>query len=246
MVDILAFDEMANTIASIQDIDYFMLRNFMDATGRHMGPQGIIGALEELDLLAGPPVMDYVRNAALLFFSTEPERFLPYSQVEIVDKPVPDGSVMTESIIKGPLHIQLETALMYFKRNIVKEHAGKSANFPYEAIKEALVNALCHKSYAAREPVVLTLTPDALEIKSIPGPPQDATIKRNRLVAAFFKELGYSLGRGTGIPRIISAMEANGSPPPVFESDAGRCHFSVILPIHESFQADACRYDMHS
>ena len=48
----------------------------------------------------------------------------------------------------------------------------------------------------------------------------------------FLKELHLTEGRCTGVPKIHKAMEANGSPPAIFETD-DECHyFLTILPIH--------------
>jgi len=90
-------------------------------------------------------------------------------------------------------------------------------NYPYVAFEESIVNAMYH--------------PDRIEILSFPGP--DRSIKqsdiakgklvarryRNRRIGEFFKELKMTEGRCTGIPEIIRAMKANGSPPPLFETD---------------------------
>jgi ATP-dependent DNA helicase RecG len=42
---------------------------------------------------------------------------------------------------------------------------------------------------------------------------------RNRRIGEFLKELNMTEGRGTGIPKILRAMTANGSPPPQFEAN---------------------------
>lgn len=42
----------------------------------------------------------------------------------------------------------------------------------------------------------------------------------------------------TGIPTIITAMQSNGSPPPVFGTDEGRTYFLVELLIHPDIQAE--------
>jgi len=43
-------------------------------------------------------------------------------------------------------------------------------------------------------------------------------------------------GRGTGIPTIIRALENNGSPPPVFDTDEpNRSYFVIEIPIHSDF-----------
>ena len=39
-------------------------------------------------------------------------------------------------------------------------------------------------------------------------------------------------GRGTGIPKILRAIQKNGSPRPVFETDDDRTYFAARFPIH--------------
>jgi len=78
-----------------------------------------------------------------------------------------------------------------------------------------------------------------------PMPPVTATVirtqrhivareYRNRRIGDFLKELRLTEGRGTGFPTIYGAMEANGSPEPVFETDADSTYFLVTLPAHTS------------
>ncbi|MBI5592821.1 MAG: hypothetical protein HY881_20325 [Deltaproteobacteria bacterium] len=58
---------------------------------------------------------------------------------------------------------------------------------------------------------------------------------RNRRIGEFLKELGLTEGRSTGIPKILRAMHANGSPPPIFETDPNRSFFLVRLTAHPQF-----------
>ncbi|MGN0157816.1 MAG: ATP-binding protein [Brotaphodocola sp.] len=58
---------------------------------------------------------------------------------------------------------------------------------------------------------------------------------RNRYIGDFMKELKLVEGRNTGIPTILRAMETNGSQLPIFETDAERTYFTVILPVHNTF-----------
>jgi ATP-dependent DNA helicase RecG len=55
---------------------------------------------------------------------------------------------------------------------------------------------------------------------------------RNRRIGEFLKELKLTEGRGTGIPKILKAMKANGSPKPRFETDDDRTYFIATFPIH--------------
>jgi ATP-dependent DNA helicase RecG len=42
-------------------------------------------------------------------------------------------------------------------------------------------------------------------------------------------------GRNTGIPSILHALDANGSPPPLFETDMDRSYFRITFIIHSAF-----------
>ena len=55
---------------------------------------------------------------------------------------------------------------------------------------------------------------------------------RNRRIGEFLKELKFTEGRATGIPKIMEAMANNGSPAAEFESDEERSYFMVRLPVH--------------
>lgn len=55
---------------------------------------------------------------------------------------------------------------------------------------------------------------------------------RNRRIGEFLKELDLTEGRATGIPKILKVMAANGSPPPLFETDDERSSFVIRLPVH--------------
>lgn len=55
---------------------------------------------------------------------------------------------------------------------------------------------------------------------------------RNRRIGDFLKELQLTEGRGTGFPAIYDALEANGSPKPVFETDDDSTYFLTTIPAH--------------
>lgn len=55
---------------------------------------------------------------------------------------------------------------------------------------------------------------------------------RNRRIGEFLKELDLTEGRSTGVPKILRAMAANGSPIPQFETDDDRLTCVVRLPVH--------------
>ncbi|NOR73691.1 MAG: HTH domain-containing protein [Draconibacterium sp.] len=148
-------------------------------------------------------------------------------------------------------------ALSYIKTNIIKGRVKKYAdraeadrifNYPYEAIEEALANAVYHRNYELREPIEVRVLPESIEIISYNG--IDPSLKqadfekgvvrirryRNRRIGSFLKELELTEGRGTGIPTIIRTLKNNGSPVPVFDTDEpNRTYFVIEIPVHPDF-----------
>ena len=199
------------------------------------------------------------RNVALLFFSDDPKRWFTGASIEVVrfagDRA---GNVQDEHSFRGPLADQVRDCLRYLE-NFSQAHLQKErdrsrvrgwVNYPQIALREALVNAVYHRSYQEDtvEPTKVYLYPDRIEIISYPGPvpglekchlAPDASVPpvpaRNRRIGELLKELRFAEGRLTGLPKIYSAMEQNGSPIPVF--DFGSNYFRVTLSAHPEYAA---------
>ena len=58
---------------------------------------------------------------------------------------------------------------------------------------------------------------------------------RNRRIGEFLKEMHLTEGRNTGFRKILNALEKNGSPKPIFETDPDRLSFCTTLFIHPEF-----------
>ena len=88
------------------------------------------------------------------------------------------------------------------------------------------------------------MLPDRVEIVSHAGADRSLTGEdiqtghvfhrryRNRRVGEFLKALRLTEGRTTGLEKIRRALAQNGSPEPLFETDAARTFFAVTLYIH--------------
>ena len=164
---------------------------------------------------------------------------------------------------KGGLAEQVQDALAYLdnlsgtlvRKNADRPEASAWQRFPGDAVREALVNAVCNRSYRedAPDPIKVNVFPDRMVIASYPGPvpgirrrhfaagaePPEVT-PRNRRIAEFLKELRLAELRLSGIPKMFRAMEANGSPLPEFDFDEDRTYFQVTLrahPIHAAVSA---------
>jgi len=257
------FDDRVNTQASLNDISVTMVRDHLRITKSrlHEFSESLSKAdlLGQMDLVSGPPEMLFPRNVALMLFSEQPERFFPYTHIEVVEFPngADDPEFNERPPFIGPVQQQIIKVVDFFKTNILKEKIIKQPdkaeavrvwNYPMEALEEAIANAIYHRDYQVREPVEIRIYPDSICILNYGGP--DRSIKpdafkigsvkprryRNRRLGDFLKELDLTEGKATGIPRMKKALKENGSPEPFFDFDEDRTFFEVDFYIHPAFK----------
>ena len=252
------FDDRVNQRAGVDDLSKKLVIDFLEEIGSELAEEADQRTMLELgrqmQLVDGPNEAVFPRNVGLMFFNEEPRKFFPVTQIDVVWFPEgPGGDRFTEKTFSGPLHRMTHDALDYIERSYLTEtvikHPGRAeatrvANFPFEAIEEAVVNAVYHRSYEIREPVEVRIGREEIIVLSYPGPDRSVKLERlrqgralsrryrNRRIGEFLKELELTEGRGTGIPKILKAMQENGSPDPIFEFDEDHSYFLVTLPIH--------------
>ena len=254
------YDDRVNYNAKVSDLKPSLIQEFLSDVESDLYQASLSHSVEDIGtdmrIIGGPAELRKPLNVGLMFFNDKPDNFFPYARIEVVDKPDPTGEGMTEKIFTGPLNRQLKDALNYIKNYIIKEKISKSNdkaeadriyNYPYPAVEEALCNAVYHKSYQIGEPVTVMITPEKMEITSLPGPDRtisDSDLKnyhlvskryRNRRIGDFLKELKLIEGRNTGIPTILRSLKVNGSDYPLFETDEDRSYFTITIPIHNEF-----------
>lgn len=119
------------------------------------------------------------KNVGLMFFCLNPQRFFPYAQIDVVQfLDGLGGDTIIEKIFEGPIYQQLREALLYISNTIVQERFQKMLevaevkrffNYPYEAIEEALANAVYHKGYNERDRLRYVSSRTELKLSAIPA-----------------------------------------------------------------------------
>lgn len=142
----------------------------------------------------------------------------------------------------GSLFAQLENAFKYFSQYnkiyayIENLNRIERSDYPPEAIREGLLNALIHRDYSFSGPILASLYEDRFEIISIggivPGLRMEDLLSgvsqsRNEKLSAIFYRLGYIEAYGTGIRRMIECYEGFVEKPK-FAATGGS--FSLTLP----------------
>ena len=262
MANRVPFDERPNPSISLNDISMVLLRDYLAKIGSKLETslytQPLADTLEQMDLMDGPTENRMIKNVAAMMFCEHPEKFFKYTQVDIVI--FPEGRIkgpnnFTETTIYGSVPQLVHGALTFLKNMIIREHVIKQKdvpeskrfyNYPLQALEEAIVNSLYHRSYQEYEPVEISVEPEGIYILSVPGPDRSIskeTIKegnrlhsrryRNRRLGDFLKELDLTEGRSTGIPTIQEELLKNGSPRATIETNDERSFINVFIPIHE-------------
>jgi ATP-dependent DNA helicase RecG len=105
-----------------------------------------------------------------------------------------------------------------------------------EAIREAIINAVCHRDYTEASDIQIRIYDDRLIVWNPGKLPVGITIEdlykphksvlRNRLIAQIFFDIGLIEKWGTGIQRIIDSCKKQNLPIPIFEEYQG---FRVIF-----------------
>ena len=120
-----------------------------------------------------------------------------------IGKFLTDTEIQTTDIVKGNLFAQLEGALeilrtKYLVSNIKYEgiHRRDILEYPYEALREAIINALIHRDYSGTSQIQIRVYPDKLMImnegKLPPEVPAEKlktahlSMPRNKLLAKIF------------------------------------------------------------
>lgn len=265
MANRVPFDDRGNKDISIKDISMILVQDYLRRVQSRLVDtvltQDFSKTLEQLDLWTGPKEDRRLKNVAAMMFSEEPHKFFPYTQVDIVMFPEgviknPNNMIEAPSF-KGSVPTIIRATLDYLRSNIVKERIIKPKNqaesiryfnYPYQALEEAVVNALYHRDYQTREIVEIRVEPHEIAILSYSGPDRsisDADLKeakhlkarryRNRRLGDFLKELSLSEGRSTGIPTIQDELLRNGSPKARIDTDEERSFFLIHIPCHPDF-----------
>ncbi len=264
MAGTIPFDDRINHSSEITDLNSTLIKAHLAEIGSDLLSEAddisFVDLCRRMNLVEGPNEFVKPKNVGLLFFNDAPHKFFSQAQIDVVEFKDETGDRFVEKIFKGPLRQQVISALTYINNIFLVETVQKVPdrpqairffNYPYQAIEEALVNAVYHKSYEIAEPVEVRINSDNIEILSFPGPlpplskdnlmEENVTSRkyRNRRIGELLKELHLTEGRNTGFKKIRNAMKHNGSPKPIFKTDDDRNYFITFLPIHQEAKVEA-------
>lgn len=157
--------------------------------------------------------------ALLLSRSHDKKRYFPYAKVECARFKGTDKRVfLDQATMDDAIHEAIEPCLAFIKKNIAlgatigEIYRQDRWEYPLEAVREALINAIIHRDYAILgSDIKVAIYDDMLEITS-PGPLPDRlsfealgtgrSEIRNRILAPIFKDMKLIEAWGSGIQKM--------------------------------------------
>jgi predicted HTH transcriptional regulator len=235
---LLPFDATFNRYATLDDIDEKKVAEFVRRARKKRNfpfdeTADFSTILARLNLLMDKKVT----NAAILLFGKNPQKFMITSSVKCcqfygnkVEKPIP-----SYHIYDGDVFQLIDQATSFVLTRIdakvgdrkTKTHVDVELELPQDAVREAIVNAICHRDYTSNMSVQVMLFRNRLEIWN-PGhlpfglttdmlKTTHSSLPANPLLARPMYLYGSIEQVGTGTEMIVEQCNDFGLRPPTFE-----------------------------
>lgn len=243
----ISWDAGPSHNATLDDIDAGALRQFLRRAKqeRNMAIEvetPLPEVLEKLELLyEGRP-----SRAAVLLFGKRPQKFLLSAELRCARfKGTEPLHFIDMKVIEGNIIEQVPATMEFIQRHIsmaaeiipTQIERQERWEYPLEALREAIINATCHRDYRDSGNVQVRIFDDRVEVWSPGLLPEGITIKdlysthnsrpRNHRIARAFFLIRYIEHWGTGTLRMINLCQDAGLPDPEFAEMSGA--FVVIF-----------------
>ena len=206
--------------------------------------------MEKLHLMNG----GYLTNAAMLLFCKDPEKWQlgAYVKIGYFES---DADLLYQDEVHGSLLEQIDKVvelvhLKYMKAKISYDGLQRIERYfvPEDALREALLNALCHKQYQSGIPIQISVYEDKLYIANCGSLPENWTIENlmrkhasspyNPNIAHVFYLAGFIESWGRGVEKICSACRKDGVPQPEYTVNPSDIMIKFTAPEDRVIRSD--------
>lgn len=237
-----------------KELDHEVVRRLIGAAERRDAKK-----LSSADLLSGAslrglvwrdPVTGehYATAAGIVLLAPDPSAVFPQCRIlaDAYRGTEADGAPGDHEDIRGAIPLAVDRALAFIDRNtrhpmkIVGLNRVRLDEYPVEALREALVNAVAHRQYEdAGRKIMLEVFSDRVVVSSPGLPPAPITLERlrkgkyrpcsrNPLLAQCLSYFHRIEERGSGFRRMRDQMLNHGLDQPLLGTDTG--YFQVTFP----------------
>jgi len=235
----LHWDERVCKRVGLADIDKEKVRWFLKKAKQErrleIDPKMLIKqALEKLELARN----SRLTNAAILLFGKNPQKFFMQAETRCARfKGIKPLKFIDMKVFAGNIIDQRDDAIEFVKDHIrlqaeiIGMERVETWEYPIEAIREAVTNAICHRNYEISANIQIRIFDDRVEIWGCGSVPEPLTVEalkgehksilRNSLVGKCLFLIKFIEQWGTGTNRIINSCLRHGLPEPIFKELSG-------------------------
>ncbi|MBI4219014.1 MAG: putative DNA binding domain-containing protein [Chloroflexi bacterium] len=253
----LQYDRKPVPGSTLTDLDPRRLVNYFRNVREQVSPdendqEGWEHLLVNTDLMVEDRGRAIPSAGGLLLFGVKPNRYLPQAGVTAVaySGTEKDYEAKERATLRGPVvallsesDVLIEAGVIEQTMEFARRNMGRAASideggrrqerwdYPLEAIREAVVNAIAHRDYTITvTDIELSIYADRIEVISPGRLPNTVTVEkmragyrasRNELIKEVLRDYRYVEATGLGVPRkIVAGMQAhNGTEPDLIEGD---------------------------
>jgi len=177
-----------------------------------------------------------ITRAGLLLFGREPHRFFISAKTR-VGRFKTSTTILDTVIAEGNLFNQLERTVEAIKKHLNVRFEIKGIerrdvwDYPIEAIREAVINAIIHKDYLSTAEIQIKVYNDRIWMWNPGKLPEELNIEdlkkehssypRNPLIANVFYLAGFIERWGSGTKRIVDLCKEQNLPEPDYKEEQG-------------------------
>ncbi|MNK06648.1 Divergent AAA domain protein [compost metagenome] len=234
------WDDIGVSSAKIDDLDTGTITSFLKAaikSGRiysEAEKDSIPTLLENLQLITAEGEL---KAATLLLFGKNPKKFFVTSYFKIGKFGASDSDLKFQDTVEGNIFDMVESVMTLLKQRYIISTISyegiqriEKPEYPEAAIREAVLNSIVHKDYKDST-IQMSIYDDKIILWNPGKLSEDLTIEklkgkhpsraRNKNIAEIFFKAGYIESWGRGIEKMVSALNADGLPEPIFEENSG-------------------------
>lgn len=248
------FESQPLTRLRWSDLDHDVARRLISvaesAPAESISPADLLNGASVRGLVWHDPdaAEHYATAAGVVLLAKDPSAVFPQCRIlaDAYRGAEPDGTPSDHEDIRNPMPAAVDRAIAFIDRNtrhpmrVVGLNRVRLDEYPVEALREALVNAVAHRQYEdAGRKIILEVFADRVVISSPGLPPSPITLanlrkgkyrpcSRNPMLAQCLSYFHRIEERGSGFRRMRDQMLNHGLDQPLLGTDTG--YFQVSFP----------------
>ena len=249
-----AWESQTPDFLHLEDLDERQIRNTV-LYGINKGRMPVSSASEDTMTLLDKFAMvenGKIKNAAAALFTKRPQDYPQFLLRMARFRGTEKRDFIDNMRVNGNFFELLDAGLAFLFKHLNQSGVVKGLRreeqleIPFEALREALTNALCHRQLDSPSGSVgIAVFDDRVEIENAGHLPNELTVEtiklphrsypRNPIIANALYMTAYLESWGTGVSRMVEACKAAGVPEPKYGTDGLFVWITFMRPYSDTY-----------